>query len=356
MLRRLATSAHALTALAAAMLLSCSSSSSSSGTNPNERVGDIHQDDTWADGTKLTGLIRIFEGATVTVQPGAKITCTDAVQIQVGGSFVIKGGSKRTQITCNHWRGFIVATNGKIDITGLDTGNADVGIEATSGSGAINIDDSTILSTPRPFLLRKNSTITATKVHASTPTTLGPDEISVSEVFGSLVAKDLTYEANTNEGIMVQNGGSADIQDSTMTGKNGYDLISCYGCKSLAVSYTTMSGAHCGLHFALAHDDPNVAPGTITVDHVTSQNNLFGITIYAASIAGPHSVKSSNFDGDSNSWLDYQGTHGPIDFEGNYSGPCVAAAQGGHANIVQTDVPSFKTPACATIADAKPRQ
>jgi hypothetical protein len=343
MLRRLATSAHALTALASATLVSCSSSAPT----PNERVGEIHQNDTWTDGTKLTGLIQIYEGATVTVEPGAKITCTDAVQIQIGGSFVIKAGSKRTQITCNHWRGFLVATDGKVDITGLDTGNADVGIETSTGAGAVTITDSSITSTPRPFLARKNSTITATKVHASTPTTLGPDEISVSEIFGTLTAKYLTYEANTNEGVMVQNGGSADIQDSTMTGKNGFDLISCYGCKSLSVSYTTMAGAHCGLHFAPAHDDPKVYPGSLAIDHVTSDTNLFGITIYAASDAGPHSVKSSNFDGDANSWLDYQGPHGPIDFEGNYVT--------GHVNIIQTDTPTFNTPATAPIADAKPR-
>jgi hypothetical protein len=107
-----------------------------------------------------------------------------------------------------------------------------------------------------------------------------------------------------------------------------------------------MSGAHCGLHFAAAHDDQNVLPGSILVDHVTSQQNQFGITIYAASLAGPHSVKDSNFAG-SNSWIDYQGNHGPIDFEGNYAV--------GHENIVQTDVPTFNTPAAAPIADAKPR-
>jgi hypothetical protein len=333
-------------------LLACSSSPSSTDTGqptapaplkPNERAGDIHADDVWKDGYKLTGLIRIFEGATVEIEPGAKISCSDAVQIQVGGTLRIKGGAARTLITCSHWRGILVAANGNLDITGLDTANAEVGIESTNKAGTITINDSTITSTARPFLVREGSTVTATKVTATTPTTLAADEVSVSEVFGTFVAKYLDYSANTNEGVMVQSGGSADISDSTMKASNGFDLISCYGCASLKVSYTTMAGGHCGIHMAVSHDTKQTPPAAATIDHVTSQQNIYGITIYAANQA---TVTNSNFAG-AIDWLDFQGGPWPnVSFSNTYVQ--------GNANQ-PSGPPTITTPAAAPIPDAKPR-
>jgi hypothetical protein len=344
-------------ALAASVLcLSCSSSNSgtdsSGNTAPpkaNERIGEIHQNDTWKDGYKLTGVVEIFEGATVEIEPGARIACTTpAVQIQIGGTLRVKGGGARTVITCNDWRGLLVAQHGTVDVTGLDIVNAETGIETTNGAGSVTLNDTTITNSQRPFTVREKSTLNLSHVTATTPTTADVNNISISQVFGTLVASYLHYEANTNEGVMVEHGGSADISDSTMEAKNGYDLISSYGGTSLKVSYTTMTGAHCGIHLGPAHDDNQTVTGTLSVDHVTSETNLFGITIYAASTSGPHSVKDSNFAG-ANSWIDLQGDHGPIDFEGNHVT--------GHANIIPTATslpPTFNTPATAEVGDAKP--
>jgi hypothetical protein len=354
MLRRLA-----LLTTFAIGVTSCSSDPATDPATPkaNERVGDIPKGktDVWKDGYKLTGLIRIFEGATVEIEPGAKITCSNSVQIQVGGMLKVKSSGKRATITCPRWRGILVAGNGELDITGLDIDNAEVGIETTRGAGAVNVAEMNITTTARPFLVREESKITATKVTATTPTTLQDFEVSVTEVFGTFIAKYLSYEANTNEGIMVMRGGVAEIEDSTLTAKNGLDLISSYGGKSLKVRYTTMKGAHCGVHLGESKDDRKEMTGSLEVDHVTSEGNIFGITIYAASTTGPHVVKDSNFQG-ANSWIDLKGDHGPIAFQN------VFWACGGGAPTCETldprytpaDVPVFNR-ATARIDTAKPR-
>jgi hypothetical protein len=349
--------------VASVLCLSCSSSTSGTDASgnttpppkPNERIGAIHENDTWKDGYKLTGVVQIFEGATVEIEPGAHITCTTpAVQIQIGGTLRVKGGGARTSIACDAWRGLLVADQGTVDVTGLDLANPEVGIETTNGAGTVTLTDTTITNSKTPFTVRAKSALSLSHVTATTPTTFDANDVSISQVWGTLTASYLHYIANTNEGVMVEHGGSADISDSTMEAKNGYDLISSYGGTSIKVSYTTMTGAHCGIHVAAAHDDNQVPTGSVTVDHVTSETNLFGITIYAASPQGPHSVKDSNFAG-INSWIDLQGDHGPIDFEGNY---VPAPTQGGHPNIIPTSTslpPTFNTPSAAEIPDAKPR-
>jgi hypothetical protein len=331
----------------AALSVSCSSSDStgtSTGPKPNERIGDIKENDTWKDGFKLTGLIAIHETATVDIDPGATITCTDAVQIQVGGTLRIKGGDKHARITCPHWRGILVAGNGTVDFTGIDLEGADVGVEAGEASKSVTLTNASITNSPRPFLVRANATMTLDHVTATTPTTLGPDQISVSEVYGTLVAKYLDYSANTNEGVMVQSGGSADISDSSFQAKDGFDMVSSYGGASLKVSYTTMSGAHCGVHMAVSHDAKQTPPGPVTIDHITSQDgNRYGITIYAATTA---TITNSNFVG-LQDWIDLQG--GPwtgVTFTGDY--------HSGLANIPQ-GAPAETGTVTAPVANAKPR-
>jgi hypothetical protein len=330
MLRRLA-----LTTLALALAMpSCSEEEAP---RAQTKEGDVRANEVWKDGLELTGVVRIYEGATVEIEPGARISCTEAVQIQVGGVLRVKSTAKHATIVCPRWRGLLVAQNGQLDIDGLDIENTEVGIETTKGAGAVNVTDSSVLTSVHPFTVGPESKLTLTRVKATTSTKLLEGESSVSEIRGSLVAKFLDYEANTHEGIMLREGGEADIEDSTLKAKNGLDLVSSYGGKSLKLRYSTLRGAHCGPHMQ--------GIGSFEIDHVTSEENVYGITIYAASVEGPHVVKDSNLTG-TVAWLDLQGDHGPITFQNVF----VAGAQ----TIANTDPPTI-TPAPAKVEGAGPR-
>jgi hypothetical protein len=343
MLRRLAS----LPLLVLPLFVASCSSEDTTDTTPkvSGKSGDIRTNEVWKDGLQLSGAIRIFEGATVEIEPGAKIKCSEPVIIQVGGTLRVRSTQKHASIVCSRWRGIQVAQNGQLDIDGLDIENAEVGIDTTKGAGLVNVTNSSILATIRPFLVGADSALNLTRVKATTPTELGPHESSVSEVFGKLVAKFLDYEANTNEGIMIQKGGEAEIEDSVLKAKNGLDLVSMYGGKSLKLSYSTLRGAHCGPHLGVSKDEEKVPPGKLEIDHVTSEQNIYGITIYSASMEGPHVIKDSNFTGAA-AWLDLQGDHGPLTFQNVF-------VTGSEA-IANTDPPTIvKAP--AKIEGAGPR-
>ena len=329
-----------------AALSGCASSSSVE-VNPNERVGDIRSNDVWKTGTQLTGVVRIYEGATVEIEPGAHITCTDATQIIVGGTLRVQGGTAHASITCPSWSGFLVATNGSLDITGLDIENASTGYETQTGAGSVNLTDSRITSSTRPFTVRAGSTLTVTHVTATTPAAVqGNYNVSVSEIYGTFNAHYLSYDASSNEGIMTMRDGTTDIEDSTLQGaQNGFDLVSAYGAKSVTVKYTTMTGAHCGNHIDASKDADHVPTKSFLFDHVTADSNQFGITIYATSTDGTLVVKDSNFIG-LNSWIDIEGDHGVITFQNVFTS--------GRALVMNTDPPTFGTTP-TRIADAKPR-
>lgn len=333
MLRRLA-----LLTLIAAGVCSCSEDSKDpKAEDINSKSGDIRTNEVWKDGLKLDGVVRIFEGATVEIEPGAKIDCTEAALIQVGGTLRVKSTAQHATIRCSRWRGIQVAQNGQVDVDGLDIENAEYGIETTKGAGAVTVTDSSIIAAVHPFTVGSESTLTLTRVKASASTRLLDGESSVSEIRGKLIAKFLEYEANTNEGIMLKEGGEADIEDSTLQAKNGLDLVSSYGGKSLKLRYSLLRGAHCGPHMQ--------GIGSIEIDHVTSEDNIYGITIYAASMEGPHVIKDSNFAGAA-AWLDIQGDHGPITFENVFTT--------GQETILNTAPPTI-TKAAGKIEGAGPR-
>lgn len=327
----------------------CSSSDTpndgaSSGTpDDGSIVGDIRESVTWEDGTKLGGVIRVVEGTTITIAPGAKITCNGATQIYIGGTLKVSAKDNHAKISCDGWTGITVAKNGKLDIDGLDIENAQTGYQTTREAGECVVKNSKVLTSVRPFEVGEGSTLVLDHVEATVPAIVqGTAVKSYVEVFGRLEARYLRYEAQTNEGIMVHTNAEAVITDSTLVGHGAQDLVSSYGAKSVSVSYTTMEGAHCGLHFQEANE--------AIVDHVTSINNLFGITIYGAQKA---TVTNSNFSG-SIAWLDIQGDHGPVEFTNNFVATLPGAAKPPDAIVKDTDPPT-NTPATETIPGAEPR-
>jgi predicted heme/steroid binding protein len=342
-------------AFALVLVAACSSSddttpnggTSGTATPPDGVVGDIRESVTWEDGTKLAGVIRIVEGTTVTIAPGAKITCSDATNIQIGGTLKVSAKDNHAKISCAKWTGVTVASKGKLDIDGLDIENAAVGYQTTAEAADSVVKNSKITTCVRPFVVGEKSKLTLDHVEASVPTTVGAFDKSYVEVFGTLEAHYLKYEAQGNEGIMTREGGSTTITDSTLTAHGGQDLVSSYGGDKLEVSYSTMSGAHCGVHL-------QGVKVSATFDHITSTGNLFGVTVYGAATA---TVKNSNLSG-SIAWLDIQGDHGDVFLgENNFIAPNSAgtAPNAIVGTPIPTDPPKSTPTATAQIQGAAPR-
>jgi hypothetical protein len=319
----------------AGALLTLAGCSSDDGAQPDTRAGDIRTNDVWKDGLELTGTVRIIAPAVVEIEPGAKIKCAPGAQILVGGT-LRKAAGARSKIACAQWGGIVVAQAGKLELDGFDLENG--GIETTEGAADSTVTDASIKGALKPFLVGTKSKLTLTKVDVAVPSKVDDNVVSIAEVRGSLVASRLDYDAGPNEGISLKEGGEAVIEDSNIHGTNGRDMVSAYKAKSLKLSYSTLTGAHCGPHIE--------GIDAFTIDHITSEKNTYGLTIYGAG-AGPNVVKDSNLSGDA-AWLDLQGDHGPITFENVHF-------TGGKEVVVNTDPPKLPPSAPAPIANAKPR-
>jgi hypothetical protein len=194
------------------------------------------------------------------------------------------------------------------------------------------------VSSLKPFVVSATSKLTVRNVKATTPVKLAPGETSQADVEGTLVASHLDYDAQHSEGISVRKGGDLDLQDSNIHGANGADLVSAYEAKHVKIAYTTLTGAHCGVHIQPAD--------SFEIDHVTADTDIYGITIYGSG-AGPNTVTNSNFTGTA-AWIDFQGfDQGQVTFENVYSK--------GEEVLLGTPVPVMKGKAAAPIVDAKPR-
>jgi hypothetical protein len=321
---------------------SSSSSSSSSGeppvNDPNARTGEVHGHEVWKDGIKLTGSVTIAPDADVEIAPGATITCAENVTLFVSGKLHASAAVQKAKITCPRWSGINVNPGGQADLEGVDLENATVGILTQGGALDSRFAQASLTNILKPFVVANKSKLTLEKVVATTPARLGPNELSLATVEGVLVASRLDYDAHNYDGLWVGKGGELDLQDSTFHGMNAADLVSAYEAKHVKIAYSTFTGAHCGLHFQPSE--------SFEIDHVTSDSDVYGITIYASG-AGPNTVKSSNFTGFAD-WIDFQGTvHGPITFDNVYTK--------GAEVLTGTPAPTVTGKVTTPIPDAKPR-
>lgn len=337
---------RSLLGLAVVALAACSSSSSEPAT-VDARAGDITGQDVWKNGVVLSGIVTITPNAVVEIEPGATIKCSEGTTLYVAGTLRARSAAKHAKITCKAWLGVSVNAGGKVDLEGLDIENSVLGLGLAEGALDSTYSKGSIVSARKPLFVGKGAKLSVTEAKVSAPDTVADNEISISDVYGTLVASHLEYDAKTNEGISAKNGGVVEIEDSILKGSGGRDMVSSYGGKSVKVSYTTMQGAHCGIHidnFAEA-GKPLVPTAAFAIDHVSSDPNSYGITIYGSG-AGPNTVTQSNLVG-SVAWLDFAGDNGPITFDGVYTNGS-QVMNGGPA-------PTFKNKATAPIANAKPR-
>lgn len=319
-------------------LSACASKSDDGGAAANARAGEIHGADVWKDGLVLTGAVTIAPDGDVEIAPGAKITCAEGSTLYVQGKLHAKAASSHAKITCARWAGLVVSAGGQVDLEGVELENGLIGIATATGAKDSTFSDGAITDSLKPIVVSAGSKLTITKVKAVTPAKVAPTESSQSDVEGVLVASRLDYDAHSNEGLSVKKGGVLDLQDSTFHGMNAADLVSAYDAKHVKIAYSTFTGAHCGIHIQPSE--------SFEIDHVTSDSDLFGITIYGSG-AGPNTVKSSNFTGTS-AWLDFQGfDQGQIAFDNVFTN--------GSEVSLGTPKPTMTGKASAPIADAKPR-
>jgi hypothetical protein len=290
--------------------VACSSSSSKGGPgvgNVGNSATDIVDDTTWTDGTNLSKSLTIEAGVTVTIAPGAKITCPSGGNITVFGTLKHAQNSKHASFSCDKWDGIIVGSGATLDFDSVDISNASNGLEIQGGNAAAKFDNGTITNAQTPFLMGQGSTLTTSHSKVTSPT-------GYSQIKGALTASYLEYDAGTNEGIVLGDPtATLEVTDSTFTGALGMgtdsDFVVSEQGQSIKVSYTTIKGAHCGFHI------DSVAQ--FTIDHVTS-DNMYGAMLYGSG-TGPNTISYSNFTGKADA-LDVQGTNGEIDISNSYIG------------------------------------
>lgn len=328
---------HVSLLAAALSCLSFVGCSSDDAATPDRREGDIRANETWKNGLELTNTVRIIGPAVVEIEAGATIKCAKGVQILVGGVLRKAAGAK-SKIACSDWEGIVVAQAGKVELEDFDLENPLTGVRTTPGAAESSLKKVSITKSVKPFTVDKDSKLVLEDVKTTTPAQISPDVQSIAEIRGTLIAKKLDYDAGTgNEGIRIADGGSAEIVDSFIHGTGGLDMVASYGGKSLKLSYSKLSGAHCGPHMQ--------GIDSLEIDHIVSEGNTYGITIYGVG-AGPNVVKDSNISGVA-AWIDIQGEHGPITFENVFTG--------GSNALIQNTAPPTINEASAPVAGAGPR-
>jgi hypothetical protein len=326
----------------------CSSSSSDAGSaagnDARARTGEIHGADTWVDGTVLTGTVTIAKDAVVEIAAGAKITCAEGSTLYVAGKIHARAAAQHAKITCAKWAGLIVSGGGQADLEGVELENGLIGIATAVGALESTFSEGVITNALKPFVVNHDSKLSVSHVKATTPAMVPADQLSQSEIEGTFVASHLDYDSHHSEGITVRKamdaskGGDLDLQDSNIHGESAADLVSAYDANHVKVAYTTLTGAHCGLHMQPAE--------SFELDHITSDADIYGITIYGSG-AGPNTVTNSNFTG-SAAWIDFQGfDQGHISFDNVYTS--------GNEVLKGTPPPTITGKVTTPIADAKPR-
>jgi len=289
---------------------------------------DVTKDATWPDGTVLPASVTIEAGVTVTIAPGAKLTCAKDGQILVLGTLTTASSANHASIKCDAWTGIAVGDGGKIKLDGLDISNASNGMTVqTNGSG--NYDNGTIDGSQTPFLMGPGSKLAVSHANVTNPT-------GQSQIQGAFTASYLSYDKAGNEGIILGHAmGSLDISDSLLTGSGGGDFVVSEAGGKVNVSYTKITGAHCGFHFDKVD--------SFKIDHVTS-DDVYGAMLYGSG-AGPNTISYSNITGVSNS-IDMQGTNGAIIIDHSYVGS--------NASYKGTS-PMIMSAASSAVSGAEPR-
>jgi hypothetical protein len=303
-----------------------------------------------ADGTHLTESLDVAAGTTISIAPGAHLLIDKDKTITIHGTLkVASGDGKHARIAPatagDTWGGLVVAAGGTLDADGLDLDGTTKAVSVLPGATAARYDRGTISGVEVPFKVEPGARLDT--AHA---TVVGAT--FASGISGEFHASYLDYEkAGLGGGIVMDDPGAVfEVADSTLhaaAGPGGGDYVISLSSKLVHVSYTTITGAHCGFHFD--------AVERFEIDHVTAGAaspggpgglNNYGAMLYGSG-AGPNVISNSNFD-DSEVNLDFSGTNGPLTIKNTFS-----TGKNSQADGTWTWAPADVAP--APIADAKPR-
>jgi hypothetical protein len=330
---------HFLIALpfaASLVWLACSSdpattSSSGGGTSSSGSSGTtVSGDETWDSSKEIKGKVTVAAGATVTIKAGATLKCSAGAEVFVKGTLKVSASSNRAKISCATWKGLAVANGGTLDVDGLDVENPDTGVRMESGNTKTEatFKNGSITGTATPFLIGENAKLSVikSKVQATGP----------SNIYGDIYMSYVDYDKGAAEGIIMEStNGSIVIEDSTLRG-NGFtgEFVQSTKGKFVKVVYTTISDAHCALHFDSVE--------SFEVDHITATNQVFGAMLYGSTKGG--TLSNSNFSGKEQD-IDVQGSNGTLTFDGIYA----------PRRDIRDTQPTEKNKANAEVPNAKPR-
>jgi hypothetical protein len=213
----------------------------------------------WSSQTVLKGQVTIPAGQTVTVTPKAKIIVNDGTKIIIDGRLIAPSG---LSLTGKSWSGLVV------------TGTA-------------------LLSD-----FHETGASTSFRVGPTGSLTIHGGDISgvlgASDVEGKFVADSLRYDKGAGGGINSNNGtGSITIDNSFLTGagRETGDFFGLYGVKSITLTNSKMTGAHCAFHVTGLQD--------MKLDHVSIYENSYGFMMYGSSNGGKKTITNTTIKNNS---------------------------------------------------------
>jgi hypothetical protein len=290
--------------------------------NPDSGMGatsTISASTTWTGAVAIGMSTTIAAGVTVTVASGATVSFATGATLTIDGTLTsgMAAGATLSGTGSGTWGGLVVGSGGTLSVDGVAITNATTAIETQAGDTAATYDDATITGASTPFKVDKGSTLSVT--HATVAGSVAP---GTSAILGAFTASYLAYGSLANEeGIVMQDPtATLSVEDSTLTGQcpmgscSGDMLVSSTGA-SMHVAYTKITAVHCGFHFDSINE--------YDISYTSAESDAYGAMLWGSTPgAGPYTIKSSNFDQDSSSTLDVEGTNGTIVVDSCYvSGP-----------------------------------
>ena len=263
------------------LLLSCTYGCSSKGSaDAHAPTPGEGTDQTWTEGTKITGNVVIDAGKTVTIAPGAHVSFAKGASVSIQGTLKAQSRDKHALLdSADGWAGLVV-DGGSLDLDGVDIQNADRAIRVQAGTGSYQYG---AIKNSAAFDVQKDGALIV--AHASVAGNRSP-----STILGDFTATFLDYDAGPKEGFIVQDpGATLSIEDSHLHGSRtpDNDLIQSASPGKVHVAYVELTQAHCGMHF----DDVE----SFDVSNVTIHDGAYGIMMYGSvDTTGERTVKSTN--------------------------------------------------------------
>ena len=213
----------------------------------------------WSSTTRLQGLITIPVGQVVTVAPNTLINVASGSKLIVAGTLLAPSGF---QLVGKNWDGLVI------------TGTAKLAKFVETGA-----------QTPFRITATGRLIIHGGKISAVNGASL---------VEGTHIADHLSYDKGSGAGIdSVGGGGVISIDQSTLkgSGRDSGDFFGISALKSISLTNSQMSGAHCAFHVT------GVNTMVLANDYIF--NNAYGFMMYGSSEASTRNITDTTITNNS---------------------------------------------------------